>query len=243
MKPNGYVVCVEYSDLLSITLPSAVAAYESVTVVTSTSDSATAEVAESNGCLVFKTDAFYRGGCPFNKGRALCEAIESGPMDGWLSVFDADIVFPRGARWPLVPGRLYGPLRHMLVDASAYSEDIDWSSLPLVRDTEWPGYCQVWHARDPVFTDRPAYPRRWRHAGGCDSDFQSRWREDRRIRLDWRVLHLGPVNLNWHGRTTPMLDGTVPDGAEERLKMHVEDRKIREKTKSYNHEFADGETE
>lgn len=221
---RAITVCIEYDDLLAITLPRNVRHFKSVLVVTSFADRATvALVDRTPGAEVYRTDAFYRDGAAFNKG----VAIESGlrvfnPIGhtgarSWLCVLDADCLLPEDADFSgLVPGNLYCPRRRMLYKPQEWSPELDWSELPRKRDVEHAGYCQVFHAADPVLRERPWYPTGWRHAGGCDSDFQAKWPKGNRLWLDWECLHLGGSMQNWCGRQTPRLDGQVPLGAEAR---------------------------
>ena len=238
MKPRAVVCCVEYADILALTLPRMAAAFDELVVLTTPRDAETIDLAKSAGCRVYKTEAFYTNGSPFNKGLAMNEALHTFGRYGWRAVVDADIVFPQDPDWSmLVSGSLYCPVRRLLKNPNDYRDDLDISSLPILPDKEFAGYCQVWDAQDVKYHE-PFYPVRWRHAGGCDSDFQSRWTKDLHIRLPWEVIHLGEVNQNWHGRTTKRLDGTVPEHAEERMADHLNDRKTREKTRDYSHEFA-----
>lgn len=96
----------------------------------------------------------------------------------------------------------------------------DWWQFPIHRNiAEWAGYTQIFHADDLVLGQPPWHEVDWKHAGGADSFFQAKWKLVDRIRPEWEVLHLGPAGTNWCGRATPYLDGTVPEGAEEKRKQ------------------------
>ena len=239
MKPRAIVVCVEYWDLLELTLPSMLNAFDEVLVVTSSADVKTREVAKGLA-RVFVTDAFYDQGAPFNKGKAINEALHQFGKFGLRAVVDADIVFPPDPDWSMIrTGFLYCPKRRILPDPEQYHADLDWAAFPLTNEGgEFPGYCQIWDADDETVSKEPLYPVHWRHAGGSDSDFMFRWKSNCRVRLPWNVLHLGLQNQNWHGRVTPMLDGTVPPGAAERDIDHKRDREIRVANRDYSHEFV-----
>lgn len=121
MKPNCVIVCVDFADLLAVTLPKNRHHFESVVVVSTERDTDTNDVAYANNCLTYNTDAFYRNGADFNKFLTLEEGLDVLGRDGWICILDADILLPREIPWlslpPPVgptPGRLYSPLRRML---------------------------------------------------------------------------------------------------------------------------------
>ncbi len=93
----------------------------------------------------------------------------------------------------------------------------EWSRFPLhPNGGEWAGYSQIFHASDPVLGPPPWHEVNWRHCGGADSFFQKRWSPERKVRPPWEVLHLGEAGVNWAGRATPYLDGTMPANADQK---------------------------
>jgi hypothetical protein len=129
-------------------------------------------------------------------------------------------------------GQLCSPLRRMWAEwpFAAVSREIiysdfepwmpaeaSWHLFPVHRNVvEWAGYSQILHADDPVLGEPPWHEVDWRHAGGADSFFQARWDPRNKVRPPFEVLHLGPAGVNWHGRATPRLDGTVHPDAKQR---------------------------
>jgi len=238
---RAITVCVEYDDLLRLTLPRLLSHFDWLLVATSPADVGTqylvAQMAaaamaagEPRPVQLHVTDAFTRGGAVFNKGLAIEEGFDLLGREGWLCVVDADIVLPPLIPHPssLIPGCLYGPARRrMCVDPAAWDGGDDWSGYPAVQDCELAGFLQLFHASDPALRGRPWYGTDWRHAGGCDSVFQAKWPAERRIRLPFEVLHLGPDGINWHGRVTPRLDGAEIRGREARARAQAEMRRIR----------------
>ena len=217
---KSIVVCVEFDDLLAITLPRNARHFERVLVVTSPADEATQHVVSAvpNG-EVYATDAFYRQGAAFNKGLALEQGFDVLGREGWLLVWDADIVMPDRMELADVEiGNLYSPHRRMCRNPGEYHGQTDWTRWPIQGDREHAGYFQLFHAADPLLGDRPWYGIDWKHAGGCDSDFQARWPAHKRRRLPFEVLHLGVEHVNWHGRCQPRLDGSLPPDAQARRK-------------------------
>lgn len=212
---KSVVVCVEYDDLLRVTLSRNHKHFVETIVVTSPADVKTqALVREFPNVTACVTDAFYRNGNKFNKGAALEEGLEATGRKGWIVVWDADIVMP--PKMPLAgltPNCLYNPRRHILDDPSEFSDTLDWNTVPVRPDRWFPGYFQLFHSDDPALRLRPWYGSRWEHAGGCDSDFERKWVLASRKRLPFNVLHLGPCDTNWYGRTTERLDSEAIDEA------------------------------
>jgi len=212
---KGIVVSVEYGDLLAETLPHV--PFEKVLVVTSHEDEETVKVAKRNGAEVFQTNAFYRDGAMFNKGLALEEGFDVLGRDGWIVVFDADIIMPEKMDLTgIKPSCLYSPRRRTCHNVSDWKRQEDWSQFPLVRDQEHAGYFQLFNASDPALMAKPWYGVEWRHAGGCDSEFNQKWPIQHKHWLPFEVLHLGPDGQNWCGRATKRLDGTMPKDAHNR---------------------------
>lgn len=215
---NGITVCVEYDDLLAITLPRNASHFDRVVVVSSPHDHKTEQVvSDVPNAELFTTDAFYRDGATFNKGWALEEGFEKLGRTGWIVVWDADTLFPlcmdvSGCE----VGNLYTPKRRMLSDINAWTADMPWENCPVKKEREFCGYFQLFHGSDEGLSERPWYPTNWRHAGGCDSEFQARWPQGRKRRLPFHVLHLGQDGQNWCGRATRRLDGTMPPQARQR---------------------------
>jgi len=212
---RGITISVEYDDLLALTLERNARHLDEIMVVTTPDDTRTLEiVARVPKARAFVTDAFHRRGEHFNKWAALEEGLDALGREGWLVVFDADIVFPPSLVWPaLQPGRLYGPRRRLLKDPNAFSDALDWSTLPSDPDTRFVGYFQCFHGADPVLRKRPWFDQHWRYAARGDVTFQDRWSVELRTRLPFEVLHLGPLGQNWCGRVSQRTDGSVPSEA------------------------------
>lgn len=206
---RSITVSVEYDDLLAITLSRNARHFEELWVVSAPHDAGTAAVVASvPNARLFVTDAFYRRGANFNKGLAMEEGLDAMGREGWIVIWDADIVMPPALPLPpLDPACLYGPRRRMLENPKDYHDALDWQTLPLKPDGELAGYFQLFHASAPVLQARPWYGTDWRHAGGCDSDFMRKWPAAQQRRPDFEVLHLGLDGQNWMGRATLRIDG------------------------------------
>jgi hypothetical protein len=245
---NAILVCVDFADLLAITLPYNRHHFERVLVVTSFADTKTVEVAVAARADVWQTNLFYADGAVFNKWAALETGLDVLGRRGWLCVMDADVLWPQEASAimelaPLVPGSLYSPFRRMLDPLPVplvIPDQAAWNRLPRHPQVrEFAGYTQLFHADDPVLGPPPWHQTDWRHAGGADSFFQEKWPLSRKVRLPFEVLHLGPAGINWCGRASQLADGNVLPGSEERkrqVRAFVRGRGGKGGTERFRHE-------
>jgi hypothetical protein len=218
---RGLVICVEYDDLLVLTLPIAMRRLSECLVITSLADEKTANLASRfPNVKVLRTNAFYEDGASFNKGKAMEQGFDTLGRDGWMLIWDADtaLVDPIPAGDTLDSQRLYGARRHLLEDASLFSETMPWKRLPVRQDAVIPGYFQLFNGAADALKCRPWYETAYVHAGGGDTYFERLWPPHLR---EWlpatKVVHLGPVDRNWFGRQTERIDGhDRADGHEER---------------------------
>lgn len=216
---RAILVCVDYHDILALTLPHNKPQFKSMLVVTSMSDGRTEDLARFYGADVLKTDVFYAGGAAFNKFAALEHGLDYLGRDGWICIMDADIAVPqrRPQEWEPNIGCLYTPRRRILLKVpDVLPEEIKWRRNRFYRASEeFAGYFQLFHGSDPLLSGHERWhPTDISWAGGGDTIFQKRWPESKKVRPPFEVLHVGPVFQNWAGRVTPYVDGTVPEGAD-----------------------------
>jgi hypothetical protein len=255
---KAFIVCVEYADFLSRTLPVNKHHFSEIHVITTRKDRQTPYVCEKNEVHCHYTDAFYLNGAYFNKYLALEETFDRVGRDGWICIMDADICWPQFIDWsfaipdrtgytfdaskPLAmqmrPGFLYTPLRRMMVDVPDHlPQEPYWKQFPLHRQqVEWAGYTQIFHGSDWHLGPAPWHQTNWKHAGGGDSFFQQKWSPAEKLRPPFEVLHLGQDGRNWCGRVTMTLDGEVNPNAAIRGKALRDMMKTRQETKSYESE-------
>lgn len=233
---RAFMVCVDYSDLLTITLPRNIHHFAEINIITSERDPATINYCtplKSYGYPInlYVTEAFYENGADFNKWKALEEGLDHFGRNGWICLMDADVVWPT-----VIPtlnlrvGKLYTPLRRMFGDVQQpVPPEYEWKNYPVHRNiTEWAGYSQIFHSTDPVLGPAPWHETNWKHAGGADSYFQMKWSNHNKIRPPFEVLHLGPAGENWAGRATTLTDGSIPETAQSRtnkVREYVRSRK------------------
>jgi len=207
---KAILVCVDYADILDVTLHRNSRFFDQILVVSTPRDTETAKVASRMKHVdvsLYNTTAFYQDGADFNKGLAIEEGFGVLGRSGWIAVIDADIVLNLDfldllSKHATDPEKIYGPYRRMCINPKEWNGGYDWSRLPRVNDREIAGYCQIFNASAAALRSKPWYGTSWTHAGGCDSEFQSKWPPSDRVRLPFDVLHLGPHGRNWHGRVT-----------------------------------------
>lgn len=219
-KLRALIICVDFSDLLWITLPYNRHHFDEVLVVTTPADERSQRVARNFGADVYETDSFYEAGAVFNKWSPLEEGLDAMGREGWICLMDVDILWPKTLpAFELKLGCLHGPNRRVMTDAFAPIPD-DWSDFPLYLPNSRliAGYSQVFHADDPHLIELPWHKTNWVHAAGADSYFQRQWPKCNRKRLPFATLHLGEVGVNWCGRTSPYADGSFPRDAQERMR-------------------------
>lgn len=117
---RAFTVCVEYVDLLSVTLPWNFHHFEEFYVVTcGEEEREIKKVLEplcrpEQKCGTYSTNAFYDDGAVFNKWKALEEGLDIFGRHGWICLLDADVLWPKEIHLNLEVGKLYSPLRHMM---------------------------------------------------------------------------------------------------------------------------------
>jgi hypothetical protein len=203
----AFIVCVDYCDLLKITLPHNLHHFDKVVVVTSHQDEATIdyvlyESKPQHGSRVglVMTNAFYEYGALFNKWKALDQALKE-CAEGWICLLDADILLPHKFKLDLEVGKLYSPFRRMVNHNGPHvvPTDSEFKQYERHNDKEFAGYCQIFHSKDPVLGAHPWHQQNWKHAGGADTFFEMKWTDENKVRPDFDVLHFGVPEQNWAG--------------------------------------------
>lgn len=192
MHISMITVCVNYSDYFSRSIKAWASGCENILVVTSPRDDLTKALCREHGISFYQTDAFYRDGAKFNKGRAIAEAYELLLPGDWVVLADSDLIPPEDWRACIEkagvqPGCLYGAWR--------YEE-----GGKRIPDPDICGWFHMAHISDPNMLVRPIVDIQWSHAGCYDTQFQDRWKKRERSVLPIRLTHLGETWSNWAGR-------------------------------------------
>jgi hypothetical protein len=157
MKIEAVIVCLNYSDFLSHTLPHNRNFFDKTVIVTDTKDEDTKRVCEFWNVMCIQTDAFYEDDPIIpNKSRGINEGLKHLSLDGWVVQLDADIFLLPQTRqilqnYPLDEKKIYGIDRLM---CNSYREwhDFIHNSKPIYEG--WI-YCHV--DRFPVGTRMVQY--------------------------------------------------------------------------------------
>lgn len=195
MKIHGLTVSVGYAAELAQSLDLWLPGLESLTVVTSPADAAThALCLGRDKVTVYATNAFYRDGALFNKGRAMSEAVDRLHLceADWFLAFDADVE-------PAKNWKVAIETQAKRVDQLYGARRIDYLTKRRVPDGELAGYFMLFHSSDPVAQERPLFPTQYYHAANYDSDFVRRWPEHKQYILDLELIHYGVPGQNWCG--------------------------------------------
>lgn len=229
---TAVTVCVDYADLLALTLPYNRHHFSRYVVVTTLRDTDTIKVAGENDAEVLITDSFYKNGADFNKWLALENALDWIGREGLLALIDADTLWPREveplSKWFRI-GNLYTPKRTIWGGFDPKTDYIPGEPLwrSFAKDPnpyEWAGYTQIFHCSDVSLGEPPWHETNWRHAGGADSFFQRKWPTQNKLRPPFEVLHLGRTGTNWAGREPQQ---------QSKLTEYLNERR---RTNSFNHE-------
>lgn len=219
---RGVVVNVDYCDLARLCLPANLRFLSECWVITSPADIETQEFcSQFPKVRLYITDSFYKDGAFFNKGRCIEECFNVMGRHGNILIHDADILFPDDMleELPTIqPNILYGAARRIVEDPLQWDPSVPWSHYGRRNDNRRPiGFFQCFSAESALIRDRrPWYDQTFIHAGGGDGFFESLFpRDGHQVILPLDVLHLGPADSNWFGRSTRRLDGTVPERSEE----------------------------
>lgn len=224
---SAVVPCVNYADILSITLPRMIMHFPNITILTSAHDKETIRLAAKHGVSTLISNRWHKNGASFSKSSAVNEwmfRINHNDCK-WRLTLDADILFPemiQNLTERLDDRGLYS-VRRRMCDSPKELQMLragqkGWEDFPVhipkvKNGTVWGGkrrtrnpvaicgYFQLWHsvhcAGKKYFPYSP-------NAAGYDVDFALSFPEHMRSFIEGiDVLHLGSPIANWDGRMTP----------------------------------------
>jgi glycosyltransferase involved in cell wall biosynthesis len=215
MKIQCVIVCVNYDDFLSITLPFNKNHIDDITVVTVKNDLRTQKICKENGAKIVITDRLYENGDKFNKGKAINDGFNSLVNPDWVLHLDADMILPHDFKdkiqtQKLEIDKLYGITRLMCPNYDAWSRYVETGR----HRPRWPhqrrrinigvGFFQLFNAKCPQLSEKPWYPEEYGHAGRSDRFFMRKIRQVEGlnmvgIHIDNDSMGMG---TNWNGRIT-----------------------------------------
>lgn len=224
---SALVVCVNYWDFLRITLPINREHFDDIVVVTMPGDVVTPQVCAQMGATCCVTEEFLAGNAPFNKGRAINQALHSLTDPQWVVLLDADIVLPSSFRRDLSgvtldPASIYTCDRYVCdsrelwdkmqrrakhlyhgqaYDAEAFLYVPPWDQI--TKRLNIPvGYLQLVHYGGIL--GQLGYPTSSGTANWSDVEFARGFSAGNRVWIDGlRVIHLGTTGDNDNASQQP----------------------------------------
>jgi len=211
---EGVIICVNYSDFLSHTLPLNKTIFSHLVVVTSPEDESTQKLCEYYNVQCVVTDDFTKNGDPFNKAKGINAGLDKLSKKDWVIHLDADIYLPpltRGIleRISLDEKNIYGIDRMMCPN---FEEWMEFVSSPRQTHTGWVyihptvfpmgvrigeymsegyepiGFFQMWH---PKTSGVYRYPEMHGSADRTDVLFAKKWpRKNRSLIPEIIAVHL-----------------------------------------------------
>jgi len=222
MRLITITVCVNYTDLLSISFYKNKHEIKNLHVITSSSDIETQNFCTENNINVFITDQFYKNGSPFNKAAALNSFFNNTDISNydWILLLDADIIlnnainiFSEKLNQNSLNDIIYN--KHVLINNSL--EDLFFSCPRMICETaeqyilkngfiepiDFIGYFQLFKKyriegvlNNQIFVEFPT-------ACNYDDAFRNMYWPDRKYAaINNLVYHLGPRATNWSGRVS-----------------------------------------
>lgn len=206
-------VSVDYSDYLEETLKHNSKIFDKIYIITSYNDQLTPVICKNyHNTVCLTTNTFYENGSVFNRGAALNYGLLNMEHSGWLTIGDADCIFPTVIRNDILNANtncLYTYNRMLVRDASHLSNIFNQKELPINYHNKNArkvlGYCQIFNFSCKYFRKKsPFYPISSKNASKSDTGFSNSWPNHKKVLLkSGCVLHLGDPCKNWNGRKTP----------------------------------------
>ncbi len=224
MYLEAVTVCVDYSDILALTIPYNKSVIDNWVIVTSTADKKTQGLCDYHKVKCITTDVFYESEDIFNKGKGINIGFDALNLKGWILHLDADILLPPNTKQlleydDLDEGSIYSVDRIDIIGRDSYIDTIQnldkqYSDYVFVEEKRpistrmfhnKMGYCPIGYFQ--LFHNSKLIPYSERHSTAARSDvlFLNNWtKKDRRLFPGVFVYHLmseiSPMGTNWDGR-------------------------------------------
>jgi hypothetical protein len=200
IRGTAVQVCVDYADVLALTLGVNRPFFDRFIIVTAPDDIETREICRGYDVELVITERFWLGGAFFNKAAGLNEGLRRVNTDLVCSL-DADTILPPSVHRHVAcindHESLYGMARKI---HDTYADYLNGSGE--IRATA-PGYTigffQLFWRSSPFFPGEfdESYPT----AAHYDIEFMCHWPPSRRLHLGELVAsHVGQRQVNWFGR-------------------------------------------
>lgn len=215
MKIQCVIICVNYDDFLSITLPFNKNHVDDITVVTTKNDLATQQLCRQYGAKVVITDRLHEDGAKFNKGKAINDGFKSLNNPDWILHLDADMILPHDFKDKIKAtnldiNKLYGITRLMCPNYEAWRRyqrtgrhRPRWAHQRR-RLNIGVGFFQLFNSKCPKLDQNPWYPEEFGHAGRSDRFFMRKIGQVESLNMVGIHIDNESKNMgaNWNGRVT-----------------------------------------
>lgn len=208
------ITSVGYDDYLSETLKFNTKIFDKIYVCTSEKDDKTQIECKKyeEKVNVIKTESFFENNNPFNKGKAINEGIKNLEYKDWITIGDADCIYPENLRREIEyqeqQKQTDGLYTFYRISLNSKKELLDFlknntKKFTIERGyTIGVGYCQIFNYLSPYIKNKLFYPEECEDASWSDILFSRLWPRSKRKILNGLVIHLGELNTNWRGRIT-----------------------------------------
>jgi len=233
---EAVTVCVNYGDILKVTIPYNKPLFDKWVIVTDTRDTETQDICRYHGITCVATDVFYEDNAPFNKAKGINKGLDHLLRADWVLHLDADIILPANFRQickddQLQRDAIYGVDRVNIVGQEQLLNFIlhndgqikQWTYLDPSMDFKSMfrlhnlnagynviGFFQLFHSS--YFKERSNwYPVEHTNAARTDVGFQQKWPVHKRLFYPGIIAyHIetepSPKGANWNGRKSKRLD-------------------------------------
>lgn len=233
---EAVTVCVNYADILKVTIPFNKPLFDNWVIVTSPEDKETQDVCKYYNISCVVTDKFYEDNATFNKAKGINEGLKRLVKVDWVVHIDADVILPANFRQickedQLQKDAIYGIDRLNLVGEKDLLKFIlhndnqikQWTYLNTKTAFDHAfrlhnlnsgynviGFFQLFHSS--FFNKQDDwYPTNHTNAARTDVGFQQQWPLNKRLFYPGIIsYHIetepSEKGLNWNGRQSKRLD-------------------------------------
>ena len=199
------LVCINYSDLLALTLQQNRGMFKHFYVVTEKSDTNTIKLCEKYQVNVHLTNITHKDNAYFNKSGMIHEVqkvIHAKFPTSWVLILDADIYLPDNFLSICSEKKL----KHLDHDALYSLKRIDFHTYEDFEKKEngkeyiaqFMGYFQMYYDKTKYYAPHSST------CGKCDYIFSTEFRKKYYLNETFQIYHLGEDGKNWEGRVTPV---------------------------------------
>jgi glycosyltransferase involved in cell wall biosynthesis len=212
-------VCIDYDDVLALTIDRYRQTFDEIVVVTTASDQRTIALCEQAAVRCVLSTRVHHRGIDFNLPALINDGYAALEPTDWVCKIDPDIHLPADARSQLErcltdPDVLWGSRRYFCDTRGRFEEFSMNGDLGLLEPPydeageDVVGFLQLFNARSRYLAGRRTPYEEEHYAPPSltnDRLFSGLWPRERRSWLPFDVVHLGmdAIGTNWKGRKSP----------------------------------------